>query len=39
VAPGVDIRSNGGQVVVAPSVHYAGTLYRFTHCIAPAVLP
>ena len=39
MAPHVDVRSAGGQVVVAPSKHYSGNRYRWTRCIEPAVLP
>ena len=38
IADHVDIRSQGGQIVVAPSVHFAGVRYRWERCIEPVVL-
>jgi putative DNA primase/helicase len=32
----IDIRSTGGQVVIAPSTHYSGAKYRWLTCIEPA---
>lgn len=32
----IDIRSVGGQVVLAPSRHYSGAQYTWVHCIEPA---
>lgn len=39
IAPGVDIRSEGGQIVVAPSRHRLGSQYRWLNAREPAVLP
>ncbi|MEI9940200.1 MAG: bifunctional DNA primase/polymerase [Pseudomonadota bacterium] len=36
---GVDIRSEGGQIVAAPSVHASGRPYRWFDAREPAVLP
>ncbi|HEY5375120.1 MAG TPA: bifunctional DNA primase/polymerase [Polyangiaceae bacterium] len=32
----IDIRSVGGQVVIAPSRHYSGSFYKWVRCIEPA---
>jgi hypothetical protein len=34
----IDIRSTGGQVVIAPSTHYSGREYQWVNCIEPAEL-
>lgn len=34
----IDIRSVGGQVVVAPSRHYSGAQYKWLKCMEPAEL-
>lgn len=39
LSPGVDIRSEGGQIVAAPSVHVSGCRYRWLDAREPAVLP
>lgn len=39
LSPGVDVRSEGGQVVAAPSDHYSGRQYNWHTCCEPAVLP
>lgn len=39
LAPGVDVRSTGGQIVVAPSMHRSGNRYCWTRCQRPEVLP
>jgi len=39
LAPGVDVRSTGGQIVVAPSMHRSGNRYTWTACRSPEVLP
>ena len=39
LSPGVDIRSEGGQIVAAPSVHASGRPYRWIDAREPAVLP
>lgn len=38
VAPGVDVRSEGGQIVCAPSRHRSGGSYAWTNLQEPAVL-
>jgi KaiC/GvpD/RAD55 family RecA-like ATPase len=38
-AANVDIRAQGGQIVVAPSVHPNGNRYQWTRAIEPAELP
>jgi hypothetical protein len=38
MAPGVDVRSVGGQVVAAPSRHASGAVYGWTHILEPAEL-
>jgi len=39
LAPGVDVRSTGGQIVVAPSMHRSGRRYCWTRCQRPELLP
>lgn len=39
LAPKVDVRSEGGQIVVAPSRHVSGGRYRWLDARAPEVLP
>ena len=39
LAPGVDVRSEGGQIVAAPSRHYSGRQYRWIDARPPEVLP
>jgi hypothetical protein len=39
IAPGVDVRSEGGQIVAAPSWHRCGRVYRWLKVREPAVLP
>lgn len=39
VAPGIDVRSEGGQIAVAPSVHSSGGVYRWIDASPPAELP
>jgi putative DNA primase/helicase len=29
LAPGIDLKANGGYIVVAPSVHFSGSLYQW----------
>lgn len=36
---GVDVRSEGGQIVAAPSMHVSGRKYRWLDAREPAVLP
>ncbi len=38
LAPGVDVRGEGGQIVVAPSRHASGARYRWVDAREPAVL-
>lgn len=38
-APGLDVRSRGGQIVAPPSLHASGTPYRWTERREPAELP
>lgn len=35
VAPGVDIRGEGGQIIAAPSIHKTGNYYQWTEGCAP----
>lgn len=37
--PGIDVRSENGMIVVAPSRHRTGALYKWTAREEPAVLP
>jgi putative DNA primase/helicase len=39
LAPGVDVRSEGGQIVCAPSFHRNGQKYRWIDIREPEVLP
>jgi hypothetical protein len=39
LAPGIDVRSEGGQIVVAPSRHQSGRRYRWIDAREPAELP
>jgi predicted P-loop ATPase len=39
IVPNVDIRSDRGQIVVAPSKHYSGGSYAWTRAVEPAELP
>ena len=39
VAPGLDVRAEGGQIVVAPSMHASGNRYQWTKKLDPAPLP
>lgn len=39
LAPGVDVRGDGGYIVAPPSLHVSGELYQWTHTVAPAALP
>lgn len=39
LAPGVDVRSEGGQIVVAPSRHFSGRRYQWIDARAPEELP
>jgi len=39
LAPGVDIRSEGGQIVVSPSWHACGVRYHWVEAREPEVLP
>ena len=39
LAPGVDVRSEGGQIVAAPSRHYSGRHYRWIDAREPEILP
>lgn len=35
VAPGVDIRGEGGQIIAAPSIHTSGNFYKWAEGCAP----
>ncbi|AOZ68591.1 hypothetical protein LPB142_04050 [Rhodobacter xanthinilyticus] len=35
IAPGVDIRGEGGQIIAAPSIHHTGNFYRWAAGRAP----
>jgi len=39
VAPGLDVRTEGGQIVVAPSVHASGNRYEWTQRLPAAPMP
>jgi putative DNA primase/helicase len=39
IAPGIDVRGAGGQVVTAPSLHRSGRRYMFANNLKPAPLP
>lgn len=39
VRPKLDVRSAGGQIVAAPSVHVTGGRYKWSNAIEPAELP
>lgn len=39
IAPGVDVKTRAGQIVVAPSLHRSGRRYEWTDTSAPALLP
>ncbi|HEU4544635.1 MAG TPA: bifunctional DNA primase/polymerase [Jiangellaceae bacterium] len=39
LSAGVDVRSEGGQIVAAPSLHASGRRYRWIDIREPAVLP
>ena len=39
VAPGVDVKIRNGQIVVAPSRHRSGGVYRWARVMPPAELP
>ncbi len=39
LAEGVDVRADGGYIVVAPSLHPNGQRYEWTHKVDPAELP
>lgn len=39
LSEGVDVRSEGGQIVAAPSEHVSGRKYRWLEAREPAVLP
>ena len=38
LAPGIDVRSEGGQIVISPSGHALGTRYRWVDLREPAEL-
>jgi hypothetical protein len=39
IAPGIDVRGDGGYVAAPPSVHPDGAIYRWTTDLAPAAAP
>jgi putative DNA primase/helicase len=39
VAPGVDIRGDGGYVVIPPSIHSSGKPYEYLNAVSPVVAP
>jgi len=39
VQPGIDVRGDGGYIVVPPSIHATGERYRWTHRATPAPAP
>ncbi|HWA76565.1 MAG TPA: bifunctional DNA primase/polymerase [Polyangiaceae bacterium] len=39
LAPGIDVRAEGGQIVAAPSRHVTGRVYRWLEVREPAELP
>ena len=39
IAPGIDIRGDGGYVVVPPSVHPNGTIYQWANDLPPVPAP
>lgn len=39
LAPGVDVRGDGGYIVAPPSLHVSGALYRWSTTMTPAPLP
>lgn len=39
IAPGLDVRAEGGQIVVPPSLHLSGRRYEWTGLRAPEPLP
>jgi hypothetical protein len=39
IAPGVDIRADGGYVVAPPSIHPSGAVYRWANDLPPARAP
>ena len=38
LAPGIDVRAEGGQIVVSPSRHHSGTYYQWLNACEPAEL-
>ena len=39
IAPGLDVRADGGYVVVPPSIHPNGAIYRWANDLPPAPAP
>jgi putative DNA primase/helicase len=39
VAPGVDVRGDGGMIVLPPSIHPNGTQYQFVKWVQPSAAP